>query len=150
VQEGILLAEEMITSGKALAKFLELIRLQGGDTAVLEQPSRLASAKFKSEFRAASAGFISSVQCEQVGLASLMLGGGRNKKEDIIDPLVGLELHKKTGDAVAVGESIAAIYHNDAGKLPEALRMLSEAYRIGHKPVAEKPSLVKKIIGGRI
>jgi len=148
VGEGRLLAEEMIASGKALAKFRDLIRLQRGDTGVLDQTSRLASAKLKSEFAAAAAGFITSIQCEQVGVACLMLGGGRNKKDDIIDPLVGLELHKKTGDAVAVGESIATIYHNDPAKLSEAHRLLSEAYRIGPKPVTEKRVLVKKVIGG--
>ncbi|HEV7926677.1 MAG TPA: thymidine phosphorylase [Verrucomicrobiae bacterium] len=147
VGEGRLLAEEIITSGKALAKFRDLIRLQGGDTGVLDQTSRLASAKFKSEFKAATTGFIASVQCEQVGLASLMLGGGRNKKDDVIDPLVGLELHKKIGDAVATGEGIATIHHNDAAKLSEAVRLLSDAYRIGPKPVTEKRVLVKKVIG---
>ena len=115
---------------------------------MLDQTSRLASAKFKSEFNAAAAGFIASVQCEQVGLASLMLGGGRNQKDDVIDPLVGFELHKKVGDAVAVGESIASIYYDDAVKLPEAQRLLLEAYRIAPKPVAEKRVLVKKVIGG--
>ncbi len=148
VGEGRLLAEEMVASGKALAKFRDMIRLQGGDTGVLDQTSRLASAKFKSEFKAATAGFITSVQCEQVGLASLMLGGGCNKKDDVIDPLVGLELHKKIGDAVAVGESIASIHYNDAAKLPEAQRLLLEAYRIESKPSTEKRVLVKKVIGG--
>jgi pyrimidine-nucleoside phosphorylase len=147
VGEGKSLAEEMIASGKALTKFRDLVRLQGGDTGVLDQTSRLASAKFRSEFKAASAGFITGVQCEQAGLASLMLGGGRNKKDDVIDLLVGLELHKKIGDVVAVGETIATIHYNDAAKLAEAQRLLSEAYRIGPKPVTEKRVLVKKVIG---
>jgi len=145
---GRLLAEEMIDSGKALAKFRDMTRLQGGDVSVLDETSRLASAQCKSEFQGATAGFITAVQCEQVGLASLLLGGGRNKKDDIIDPLVGLELHKKVGDAVAVGESIATIYHNDPAGLPEAIRVLSAAYRIGPEPVAGQRALVKKVIGG--
>jgi pyrimidine-nucleoside phosphorylase len=149
VGEGRLLAEEMISSGKALAKLRDLTRLQGGDTGVLDQTSRLAGAEFKSEFVAAADGFISCVQCEQAGLASLMLGGGRNKKDDLIDPLVGLELHKKVGDAVAAGESIATIYYNDPAKLPEACRILSEAYRIGPKPVTHRRALVRKVIEGQ-
>ena len=148
VPEGKLLAEEMVASGKALAKFREMIRLQGGDTGVLDQTPRLASAKFKSDFKAACAGFVTAIQCEQVGPASLRLGGGRNKMDDLIDPLAGLELHKKTGDAVAAGESIATIYCNDAAKLPEASRILSAAYCIGSKPVTENRSLVKKVIAG--
>jgi pyrimidine-nucleoside phosphorylase len=148
VREGRLLAEEMILSGKALAKFRDLTRLHGGDIGVLDQTSRLAGAKCKSEFVAATDGFIAGVQCEQAGLASLMLGGGRNKKDDVIDPLVGLELHKRLGDAVAAGESIATIYHNDPAKLPEACRMLAEAYRIGPKPVTHARALVRKVIEG--
>jgi pyrimidine-nucleoside phosphorylase len=146
--DGKLLAEEMIDSGKALAKFREMIRLQGGDTAVLDQTPRLASARFKSEFKAAAAGFVVGVQCRQAGLASLLLGGGRIQQDDIIDPLAGLELHKKIGDAVAVGESMATIYYNDPAKLQEACRLLEMAYRIGPAPVTQRPALVKKVING--
>jgi thymidine phosphorylase len=89
------------------------------------------------EFNAAADGFIARIQCEQVGLASLVLGGGRNKQDDVIDHAVGLELHKKLGDAVQAGEPVATVHYNDPARLPEALRLLQEAYNIGPKPPGE-------------
>src|SRR5271155_88141 len=94
VKEGFALAEEMITSGKALAKFRDMCRLHGGgDASVVDKTSRLPSSDHKVEFKAIHDGYIESIQCEAVGIASLVLGGGRNKKDDIIDHSVGLELH---------------------------------------------------------
>jgi pyrimidine-nucleoside phosphorylase len=146
-QEGRGLAEEMIDSGKALAKFREMVRLQGGDVRAVDEPSSLASAKYQFAFRAVATGFISSVACDKVGLASLMLGGGRSKKEDIIDHQVGLEVHKKLGDPVQEGEAIATIYYNDESKLPEATCTPYEAYIIAAQPPSQKRVLVKKVIG---
>ncbi len=141
IENGRKLAEEMIANGKALAKFLEVCRLQGA-----AGPIRLPVAKFTAPFAAAAAGFIARIQCEQVGLASLVLGGGRNKQDDSIDHAVGLELHKKLGDAVQPGEPIAAVHYNDPARLPEALRFLQAAYAIGPRPPTEARSIVKNII----
>jgi pyrimidine-nucleoside phosphorylase len=145
--DGMKLAEEMIMNGEALNRFREMVRLQKGDAQIVDDTSRLPTAKNKVDFKAESAGFIQSVQCEQVGVASLVLGGGRNKKEDVIDFAVGLELHKKVGDAVKAGESIATVHYNADAKLPETLGLLKQAYKIGATPVMEKRILVKKIIG---
>ena len=149
VDEGIALAEEMIKSGKAVAKFRDMARLHGGgDASVVDKTSRLPFSDHKTEFTASQNGFVQSVQCEHIGLASLVLGGGRNKKDDIIDHSVGLELHKKVGDAVKEGESIATVHYNDAAKLPECMRILKDAYEIGAKRHAGKRMLVKNVIGG--
>jgi len=149
VKEGVALAEEMITNGKALAKFRDMARLHGGgDASVVDKTSRLPFADHKAEFKAYKDGYIETIHCEQVGISSLVLGGGRNKKDDIIDHSVGLELHKKLGDAVKEGESIATVHYNDAAKLPECLRILSETYKIGPVKPAAKRVLVKKVIGG--
>jgi pyrimidine-nucleoside phosphorylase len=142
VEAGKALAEEMIDSGQGLQKFSEMCRLQGA--ASLET---LPVAKYTAEFKAPADGFIESIQCEQIGLASLVLGGGRNKQDDVIDPAVGLELHKKRGDAVKTGESIATMHYNDAEKLSSALAILKAAYRIGPQPAKPRP-LVMKIIAG--
>jgi pyrimidine-nucleoside phosphorylase len=141
VEHGRKLAEEMITNGNALAKFRDVCRLQGGT-----DPLRLPVARCTARFPAAADGFITRIQCEQVGLASLALGGGRNKQDDVIDHAVGLELHKKLGDAVQAGEPVATVHYNDPARLPEALRLLQEAYSIGPHPPGEPRVLVKKII----
>jgi pyrimidine-nucleoside phosphorylase len=140
----------MITSGQALRKFCEMCRWQGAGASFDGKPDNLPSAKHTAEFKASAGGFIESIQCEQVGLASLVLGGGRNKQDDIIDHAVGLELHKKTGDAVKNGESIATVHYNDSAKLSSALPLLKDAWRIGPKPANQTRQLIRKIIeGGR-
>jgi pyrimidine-nucleoside phosphorylase len=147
VEDGKKFAEEKIVNGEALGRFCDMVRLQRGDAEVVNDPSRLPTAKNKIEFKADASGYIQSVQCEQVGVASLVLGGGRNKKEDVLDFAVGLALHKKVGDAVKVGEPIATVHYNSDAKLPEALSLLKQAYQIGSKPVTTPRVLVKKIIG---
>lgn len=149
VEAGKALAEDMIDSGAALRKFCEMCRLQGASGAFDGGAGEMAPAQHVAEFKASRDGFIESIQCEQIGLASLMLGGGRNKQDDVIDPAVGLELHKKAGDAVKNCETIATVHYNDAAKLPLALPILKEAYRIGPKPPNEPRKLIRKIIEGK-
>ncbi len=141
VEDGRELAGKLLADGQALAKFQDICRRQG-----VEDSSRLPVAKFTAPFAAQSDGFIERIQCEQVGLASLVLGGGRNKHDDVIDHSVGLELHKKAGDAVKAGEAIATVHYNDPARLPDAMRRLTEAYVIGAKPAGRQRVLVKKVI----
>ena len=148
VKEGKILAEEILITGQALAKFYEMCRLHGGHINALENSAFLPTAKYKAEFKANDTGYITSVQCEQVGLASLVLGGGRNKKEDIIDHSVGLELHKKVGDHVKIGETIATVHYNNETKVAESFRLLSQAYKIGLFAPTIPRMLVKKVIIG--
>ncbi|HEY3861071.1 MAG TPA: thymidine phosphorylase [Verrucomicrobiae bacterium] len=141
VEEGRKLAGEIVDSGAALAKFKELCRQQGA-----AESWRLPAAKFTASFTAAAGGFIERIYCEQVGMASLVLGGGRSKQDDVIDHAVGLELRKKLGSAVQAGEPIAIVHYNDPARLPEAMKLLGEAYQIGPRPPAAERVLVKKII----
>jgi thymidine phosphorylase len=145
--EGLKAAEQTITSGAALAKFREIVELQGGDVRAIDDVKLLPQAKHKVEFTSAQAGFISSVDCERVGTASVVLGGGREKKEDAVDPAVGLVLHKQLGDEVQTGEPIATVMYNSDVRLEEAKGMLRAAYHVA--PVApEVPrTLVHQVIG---
>ena len=130
VAAGKELAAELIANGKALAKFREIVRQQGGDESVFDDPGRLPQAKFKQAVPSTWAGYVAQIECEQVGIASVMLGGGREKKEDSIDPAVGIVLHKKVGDAVAEGEPLATVYYNSPQKLDAVCAMLRSAYRV--------------------
>jgi pyrimidine-nucleoside phosphorylase len=149
VEEGKRLAWDMIATGSALAKFREQIRLQGGDPAVVDNPSALPQARHTATIYTRSEGFVTAIQCEQVGIASLILGGGRAKKEDTIDPAVGLTLHKKVGDMVRANETLCTIHYNDDRHLAEARHMLERAFTIGkHLPERPRP-LIHKIIRGK-
>jgi pyrimidine-nucleoside phosphorylase len=147
VEEGRQLAADLITGGRGLEKFREVIRLQGGDPGVIEDLRRLPQARHQMDLVSQSQGCITGIACEQVGVASVMLGGGRTKKDDLVDPAVGILLHKKVGEMVAAGESLCTVYYNSAARLPDAQALLQGAYRITTDgPAAERP-LVRQIIG---
>jgi len=144
--EGKELAAGLITSGKAKDKFREIIRLQGGDAGVVDAFERLPRAAHTFEVVSGEDGFVVGIECEQMGLASLALGGGRAKKEDAIDPAVGLTVHKRIGDTVRKGEALCALHYNDAARLADARRLVEMAYRVGPEVPAAKP-LVRSVIG---
>jgi pyrimidine-nucleoside phosphorylase len=146
VDEGRELAGEMIASGRARDTFREVIRLQGGETKIVDDPSVLPRARHTARLPAKRSGYVTAIRCEQVGVASMTLGGGREKKEDSVDPGVGLVLEKKIGDAVKAGESLCTIHYNLDARLVTATRLLAESFEIGDEAPARLP-LVRKIIG---
>ena len=112
VAEGKQHSAGLISSGKALEKFRQMIELQGGDSRVIDDANLLPQAKHRTQVSSTKTGYLTSMQCEQIGTACVILGGGRERKEDSVDPSVGIVLHKKVGDRVAAGEPIATIYYN--------------------------------------
>jgi len=148
VEAGKRLALELIDNGAALAKFEQIVRLQKGDPRVVADPARLPQAAHRREIRSASTGRIARIECAQVGIASLLLGGGREKKEDGIDPAVGLVLHKKTGDAVAAGEPLCTVHYNSAVRLEEVCLMLQKAFRMGDVAPGGPRPLVLRVLEG--
>ena len=147
VDEGRRLAESMVATGKAKEKFRQGIRLQGGDERVIDNPQLLPQARSRVDVTSASAGYITGTNCEQFGIALAMLGGGREKKEDKIDPAVGLEFHKRIGDRVEKGEPLATIHYNAEAKLVGAKNLIAASYQIGENAPREKLPLVRRILG---
>ena len=148
MEAGRELAREMIATGRARDTFREVIRLQGGDAKVVDDPGRLPRAKSKAHVKAARAGFVSAIRCEQVGVASMMLGGGREKKEDSVDPAVGLTIEKKIGDVVKAGEKLVTVHYNSDARLADAVALLEKSFEIGDRATDALP-LVRKVIGHR-
>jgi pyrimidine-nucleoside phosphorylase len=147
IDQGRELAEQMISSGKAREKFREMIRLQGGNPKVIDDPGLLPQAAQKVEVKSQASGFVTSFMCEQIGTAGVLLGGGRARKEDSVDPAVGIMIHKKIGDKVAAGESLCTIHYNSAERLQQAQPLIEQSYRIETAPLLQKRSLVHRIIG---
>jgi pyrimidine-nucleoside phosphorylase len=145
--EGRRLAEAMIANGRALQIFKQGIKLQGGDERVIDEPERLPQARSHLDVLSESDGYVSGTNCEAFGTALAMLGGGREKKEDAIDPGVALLFHKRIGDAVKKGESLATIHYNADVKLREAKDMIAGSYFIAREPPREKPRLIRRVIG---
>ena len=146
VEEGRRLATEMLASGKALEKFRDCIRLQGGDARVLDDASLLPMAKKQVDVVSAKAGFIAATHCREFGVALAMLEGGRGKKEDRIDLGVGLEFHKRIGDRVHSGEKLVTIQYNSDTRLAEAKDLIASSFIIldNAPPV---PPLIRRVIG---
>jgi len=147
LDEGRRLAETMIASGEARERFRQGIKLQEGDPRVIDEPQRLPAARSRVEVPSESDGYISGTNCEHFGTALAMLGGGREKKEDTIDPGVALEFHKRVGDPVRKGESLATIHYNADAKLVEAKIMVGASYMIAPEAPREKRPLIRRIIG---
>lgn len=147
VEEGRSLAETMVASGRALEKLRQGIRLQGGDPRVVDEPQRLPQAQFRAEVAARSAGCITATNCENLGTALAMLGGGRERKEDKIDHGVGLEFHKRIGDRVEKNEKIVTIHYNSDAKLSEAMHLMGASYVVSEDAPQEKRPLVRRVIG---
>ncbi|HAZ9622669.1 TPA: pyrimidine-nucleoside phosphorylase, partial [Enterococcus faecium] len=128
--EARTLLQEALESGKALAKFKEMIQNQGGDPAIVEHPERILTARYTMELPAKQSGVVSKIVANELGIAAMMLGAGRKTKEEDIDHAVGLKLHKKIGDTVTKGESLLTIYSNDE-EITSVIELLYKNIEIG-------------------
>lgn len=135
----------VIENGQALDKLADFVEAQGGNREDVYNPERLPKAQYVQEILSEEEGYISGIVCDEIGICSLILGGGRETKESVIDLSVGLVLHKKKGDYVKKGESLATIHANDLAKLENAKKRFLAAYSfVGSEP--EKQSLIRGVI----
>ena len=146
VEEGKKFSEKLIRSGQALERFRKMVALQGGDARVVDDPKLLPQAKQKMDVVSAKAGYVTAIQCERAGTACVILGGGRERKEDSVDPAVGFVLHKKVGDSVSSGESLCTLHYNSEALGARAKAMLLESFEIGSAPPKHKRPLVHRVI----
>jgi pyrimidine-nucleoside phosphorylase len=145
VAEGRRQSARLISSGQALERFRQMIELQGGDPRVLEDTRRLPQVQHTMQVASAQDGYIAAIECEQIGTAGVILGGGRERKEDAIDPAVGIVFNKKVGDKVAAGEQIATILYNSEPKAQRARRLIESSCTIADLPPAKRP-LIHRVI----
>lgn len=136
---------DAILSGKALAKFYEWIEKQGGDVSKIQPSSKLLSAKFKKEIVSYSDGYISSLDAQKIGVASMSLGAGRVRKEDKIDHLAGIILNRSYGDYIKRGEVIATMYASNESLFDDASKIFTEAISLSENE-PEKKALIYEII----
>lgn len=136
--------EELIRSGGALEKLKQFVTAQGGDASVIEQPDRLPQADQIVQVVAEASGYVADIEAEAIGLGAMRLGAGRETKESTIDPAVGIWLHKKIGDPVQAGESLAELHANRerTGAVEQVARDVLAAYRVTAEPPEAKPLLL--------
>ncbi|MBQ4282526.1 MAG: pyrimidine-nucleoside phosphorylase [Lachnospira sp.] len=135
----------VIESGAALDKFKEFVAAQGGDVSMVEDMSSTLECKYVEEITAPVSGYVTHIQSDAIGLAAMVLGGGRETKESVIDLSVGIVINKKVGDYVEVGESLATMYSNDVKKSEDARKRVIAAYEFSDEKPEVKP-LIKGVV----
>lgn len=134
---------DAIKDGSALAKFKTFLENQGGDASVVDAPEKLPTAKYQIDYKAKISGVVAELIANEIGVASMMLGAGRQTKEDDIDLSVGIVLNKKVGDSVNEGDSLLTI-HSNREDIDDVIAKLDESITI--KDQATAPNLIHKII----
>lgn len=137
--------EKSIDSGAALDKFKEFVNMQGGDSNIADDYNILPTAKYIYEVQSVKEGYISNIDAQEIGMASLILGAGREKKGDDIDFAVGLVLTKKINDYVKKGDVICKIYANDEAKINASKERLLASYSFSEQKI-ESHKLIYEII----
>ncbi|MBE5743865.1 MAG: thymidine phosphorylase [Clostridiales bacterium] len=137
------LFDKEIENGKALCKFKEFVAYQGGDLTEILSGNYCASKSF--DVLASESGFLIELNAEKVGISSLLLGAGRNKKEDKIDYLAGIILHKKVGDKVEKGEKLATLYSSNESLFSSAIKEFLQAVKILGDKLQIKSKIIKTI-----
>lgn len=135
--------KQALHDGSALEKFKVFLKNQGGDPSIADDLSKLPQAEYTFEVASETEGYVQKIGSEEMGVASSMLGAGRQTKDDVIDLAVGIKLNKKVGDAVAEGDSLATIYSNREN-IQDVKEKIIENYYIGSEK--QSVTLIKRII----
>ncbi len=144
MEQCMKMVKETLASGKALEKFIELVEAQQGDISYIKDTEKFQKAEFYCDVAAKATGYITHINTEQCGIASVVLGAGRETKESEIDYMAGIKILKKTGDYVEVGESIATLYSSSFDGFSQAAKLMIEAYTIEkERPKSEKLILAR-------
>lgn len=143
--EALSMLKGTIQDGSALSKLSDFISAQGGETSCIFNPDKFEKTQFTEDIISMEDGYISEIKTDEIGITSLLLGGGRETKEDIIDPAVGIRIRKKIGDYVSKGECLATLYANDVNRLRAASKRINGAYTFSSQKV-RAPKHVLEII----
>lgn len=133
---------DALISGRALEKFRQLIERQGGDPRVVEDYSRLPSAPHRATVTADRTGYVCQLEAESIGRATMLLGAGRNRVTDTIDPAVGAIVHVRPGDRIERGDTLIELHYRDNSRLEAAVELARSACQLGESPPLPAPLLL--------
>ncbi len=145
LEECYNLAKDALESGKAYEKLKEIVSAQGGDTSVLDDYNKFEKAKVAMEVTSSSEGYITSMNTEKCGIASVVLGAGRETKESPIDFSAGIILNKKVGDYVRLGEKIATLFSSDEEKCINAMKILKGSMEVSSEAPKSHPIIYARV-----
>jgi pyrimidine-nucleoside phosphorylase len=138
--------DEVIKSGAALNKLIEMVENQCGDSSVIKDTELFEKASIVHGVVAKKSGFVGHIDSEGCGIASMVLEAGRETKESVIDYASGIILNKKLGDEVKEGDVIATLYTNNQAKIEPAMKIIYDSYRIDDVKPEERPLILSKVI----
>ena len=140
------LAQAKLLDGSGYRKFKEVIAAQGGNPQVLDRFELLPNATGAREISSPRSGYVSAIDAEYIGLASSMIGAGRDTKEDAIDPAVGVILEVKVGQKVDAGGALCRLYYTREDNVDEAAQLVEDAFRISANP-PDARELILEVVG---
>ena len=146
LEECEVMAKNAIENGTALEKLKIMVKAQHGDISVIEDISKFKQADYYYEVVAGESGTIIATDTQQIGIASMLLGAGREKKESEIDFSAGIKMVKKLGDQVQVGDTIAILYSNQLDGICQAEKLIKDAYKIGKQKITEEKLIIARVI----
>jgi pyrimidine-nucleoside phosphorylase len=145
IEDGYRKSAELIKSGRAYEKFIEIVKIHGGNTQFIETPEMYPASKYKCKIEAGAEGYINEIDTFEIGMAALELGAGRRTKEDIIDPKAGIIFNIKSGDFVNKNTVIAEIFSDKEEQINSSKNRILNAIKINNVPPEQVP-LIRKII----
>src|ERR1700691_268457 len=146
LEEARLTAEKHLVDGSAYKKFKQVVAAQGGNPQALDKFELLPNATGMREITSPRAGYVSTIHAEDIGVASNMIGAGRDKKEDSIDPAVGIILEVKVGEKVDAGSILCRLYYTKEDHVEEAANRVEDAFRISAQKPGER-ELILEVVG---
>ncbi len=144
-EEARELANSLLADGSALAKFRQIIEAQGGDAGVIDAFERLPTASAGHSITTPRSGYVTQVNAEEIGMAAVLLGAGRERLDSAIDHAVGIVVERKVGEQVEAGESLCTLYYNDERGLEEAVQMVEDAFHIASVAPEPRPLIYEVI-----
>ena len=143
--EAMDMLTKALESGAALEALSKMIKAQGGDAAVCENPLKLPQAEKLISVKAEASGWISEMDNTEIGISAMLLGAGRQTKSDVIDPAVGLWMKKRLGEQVSVGDELAVFHVNDEKNLDESIKRFTKAVKLSADKPATLPLIYKVV-----
>jgi pyrimidine-nucleoside phosphorylase/thymidine phosphorylase len=139
-------AENKLVDGSGYRKFKQVIQAQGGNALALDKFELLPNATGMREITSPRAGYVSAIDAEDIGQASTLMGAGRERKDDRIDPAVGVILEVKMGEKVDAGSVLCRLYYTSEDHVEEASEMVEDAFRVSQQK-AEERELILEVVG---
>ena len=145
IKQCMAMVKEAVCSGAALERLVAMVQAQGGDASVILDTNNFAKAPYSKDIYSDRAGYVTAIDTEECGIASLMLGAGRETKDSIIDYTAGITLLKKVGDSVSKGERLATFFASNENLFEKAAKRFAAAYTFGEQPPKRKPLVFARV-----